>query len=188
MPGTLDIDFTKVKRKIRSVPGSPKQSPTSSSISRGAGGLLMIQRGWGKSGFGKLKIKKTSVSATSTPLVHSRLDLRQISDDSSGPAGDPAGTVARRASAEDLGHLTNAEDLLNLQSSNGSCGAGAKVSVILNDQQLLLVRTFFVWSFCHLYTLLVSQQSLATDSFGLKNFWVEKFKGKKNFGSKIFVS
>ena len=28
MPGVLDIDFTKVKRKIRSAPGSAKTSPT----------------------------------------------------------------------------------------------------------------------------------------------------------------
>ena len=28
MPGVLEIDFTKVKRKIRSAPGSAKTSPT----------------------------------------------------------------------------------------------------------------------------------------------------------------
>ncbi len=45
--------------------------------------------------------------------------------------------LPRRASAEDLGRHAAGEDLLNL----GAAGTGAKVSVILNDDQLLLVRT-----------------------------------------------
>ena len=55
MPGVLEIDFTKVKRKIRSAPVSAKTSPKTSPTHN--------RRVW--SGFGRAK--KTKKSQISTP-------------------------------------------------------------------------------------------------------------------------
>ena len=79
MPGTLDIDLKKVKRKIKSAPGTPKLSPSSP----------VLQQGWVKAAhFGKNKKKSTP----NLNLTNSRLELRtdynfsSLSDDDSGGA------------------------------------------------------------------------------------------------------
>ena len=63
MPGALEIDFTKVKRKIRSAPGSAKTSPkTSPTLNR---------RGW--TGFGRPK-KKKPLDISTPNLTKSKLE------------------------------------------------------------------------------------------------------------------
>ena len=133
MPGALEIDFTKVRRKIRSVPASPKQSPKSDR----------------KSGFTRKTKKFIAVSTPCTPLSGSRLDLRQflrsdrsvisLSDDESEKSGKSSGQSEpksgfRRGSEELLVSRRKicGEELLNLSS-------GAKVCVVLNDDELLVV-------------------------------------------------
>ena len=138
MPGALDIDFTKVGRKIRSVPGSPKGSPKSGK----------------KSGFRRKSKKFIASSTPCTPISGSRLDLRTfLSGDKTGNSvhsvslsdGDESEKVSgnsselsglRRGSEELLVSRRKicGEELLNLSS-----GAGAKVCVVLNDDELLLV-------------------------------------------------
>ena len=135
MPGALDIDFTKVGRKIRSVPASPKSSPKSGK----------------KSGFRRKSKKFIASSTPCTPISGSRLDLRQFlsgdktrnslnsvslsdgeSDKISGNSSELSGL--RRGSEELLvSRKICGEELLNLSSG------GAKVCVVLNDDELLLV-------------------------------------------------
>ena len=142
MPGALEIDFTKVRRKIRSVPGSPKSgSSKSSRFSR--------------------KSKQQKVFAISTPCTpvtgSSKLDLRQflsgdrrgisisVSDDESEKSfkklfGNNKKLRGARSSEEFLTSTARkicGDELLNL--GRGPGGASAKVCVVLNDDELLLV-------------------------------------------------
>ena len=67
MPGALEIDFTKVKRKIRSAPGSAKTSPkTSPTLNR---------RGW--TGFGRPK-KKKPLDISTPNLTKSKLESNSL--------------------------------------------------------------------------------------------------------------
>ena len=171
MPGALEIDFTKVRRKIRSVPGSPKSgSSKSSRFSR--------------------KSKQQKVFAISTPCTpvtgSSKLDLRQflsgdrrgisisVSDDESEKSfkklfGNNKKLRGARSSEEFLTSTARkicGDELLNL--GRGPGGASAKVCVVLNDDELLLVsfllllippsstKSFFL---TFLTKLLVSQAS-----------------------------
>ena len=137
MPGALDIDFSKVRRKIRSVPGSPKQnSPTNSSNPKSGGG-------WSKFGkFGKKSTPNINVSQSQT-LPHLALNSYDLAsslsdDDSTAHIGKIVGensttaTFSRRRKHADFWH-SSTSDLLNF-------GGRPKVCVILNDDQLLLVR------------------------------------------------
>ena len=142
MPGALEIDFTKVRRKIRSVPGSPKSgSSKSSRFSR--------------------KCKQQKFFAISTPCTpvssgSKGLDLRQflsgerrgisisVSDDESEKSSRNSGGNHKKlngGSSEEF--LTSTarkicgDELLNL--GRGPLGGSAKVCVVLNDDELLLV-------------------------------------------------
>ena len=137
MPGALEIDFTKVKRKIRSVPGSPKHSP-------GSGKSHRFIR--------KTKQKVIAVSTPCTPVSGSRLDLRQflsgdrrgisisVSDDESEKSSGSNKKLRSSGCSEELqisARKICGDELLNLGRSAEA--GGAKVCVVLNDDELLLV-------------------------------------------------
>ena len=157
MPGALEIDFTKVRRKIRSVPGSPKSgSSKSSRFSR--------------------KCKQQKIFAISTPCTpvssgSKGLDLRQflsgerrgisisVSDDESEKSSRNSGGNHKKLNGgKSEEFLTSTarkicgDELLNL--GRGPLGGSAKVCVVLNDDELLLV------SFTSLDTPFITQKVL----------------------------
>ena len=121
MPGALDLDFSKVKRKIRSVPGSPKgsSSPSPGSI-----------KAWTVASFVRVSRKHKKLVPNSTPDLNKDMINNNLHQKNSSP---------RRKSAEELIPTTckSNEELHTFEQRTRVC-------VILNDDQLLLVRIFFV--------------------------------------------
>ena len=166
MPGTLDLDFMRVKRKTRSHPTSPKGSPTRSSQNSSNDSQNVSESGFSKSGkTDNKKLRKRSDdgrylflvkssnqpsesfdrkkfethSTPNTPVSSSQTDLNE----------EPHRSKSVRAFVELLTSSDNQKIIEVLSSPKKSAGNDfsdssskrrvSRVCVILNDAELLVV-------------------------------------------------